>query len=78
MSAHDLLDRLSCLIGVVEGDSRDIVVKNMGLNNTMKKLSTDETKFTINCGCSTSSIGPGFSCVVRKRWVGVLKECDGN
>lgn len=65
MLSHDGLDRFSCLIGVVKGNRADIVVKNMGLNDAVKKGSTDETKLSIDCCSGTTSVGPSSWCIVR-------------
>ena len=58
MLSHDWLDRLGCLIGVVEGDRANVVVKNMGLDDAMKEGPADETKFAIDCRSGTASVGP--------------------
>ncbi len=78
MLSHDGLDRLGCFISVVERDGADIVVKHVGLNNAVKKSSTDEAEFTINRCSSASSISPSCCCVMRQGRIGVLKESDGN
>lgn len=63
---------------MVEWDCADIVVKNMSLDDTVKKLSTNEPKLSID-GCSgSSSVRPAFATVVRKRWVSVLEKGDGD
>jgi len=73
---HDLLDGLGGLVGVVEWDGGDVVVENVGLDNTVEELTTDETEFAVNGSSGTASECPGGSLVVRKRWVGVLEEGD--
>jgi hypothetical protein len=76
--SHDLLDGLAGLISVVEGDGADIVVKNVGLDDAVEDVATDEAEVTVNCSsCSTSEI-PGLRLVVGEGGVGVLKESDGN
>lgn len=78
MTAHDLLDGFGGLIGVVEGDGTDIVVKNVGFDDAVEKLTADKAKFTVDgCGGSTGEV-PRLWLVVRKSWVGVLQESDGN
>jgi hypothetical protein len=78
MLAHDRLDGLSGLIGVVERNGGDIMVKNVGLNDAVEKLTSNETEFTVDsCGSSTG-ISPGLSIVVRKSWVSVLEVGDSN
>lgn len=76
--AHDWLDRLSSLVGVVEWDGRNVVMKNVSLDDAVKKVATDETKFTVNGSGSTTCESPGVAFVVRERRVGVLKEGDGD
>lgn len=78
MLAHNLLDGLGGFIGVVEGDGADIVVKNVGLDDTVEELSADESEFSVDgCGGSTG-VCPALTGVVGKRWVSVLKvgDCD--
>lgn len=76
--AHNLLDGLSCLVRIVERNSGDEVVSDMGLDDTMEEVATNETEFAINCCGSTTSVSPRLGVVVGKRWVGMLKEGDGN
>lgn len=76
--AHDLLDGLGGFIGIVEWNGADIVVKNMSLDNSVEKLSSDKSEFSINGRCGSSSIIPAFRSIVRKRWISVLKIGDGN
>lgn len=78
MSAHDFLDSLRRLIGMVERDCADVVVKNMCLNDTVQELSTDKTEFSIDrCGGS-SSVRPALRGVVGERRIGVLQISDGH
>jgi hypothetical protein len=76
--SHDRLDRLGGLIGVVEWNRANIVVKNMGFNDAVKESSTDEAKFSIDCCSSSAGVGPGCWCVVRQCGIGVLEEGDGH
>jgi hypothetical protein len=57
--AHDLLDRFTCLIGVIEGNGRDVVVEDVGFNDAVEEVATNETEFTIDCCSSTTSVCPG-------------------
>lgn len=78
MLTHDFLDRFRRLIRVVEWNSGYIMVENMGLDNTVEHVASDEAKFTVDgCGGSTD-IGPRFTLVVGEGGVGVLEEGDGN
>jgi len=78
MLAHDWLDGLGCFVGVVEGDGADVVVEDVGLDDTVEESAADETEFTIDgCGGSTYVV-PALTGVVGKSWVSVLEESDGN
>lgn len=76
--AHDLLDGLGSLIGIIERDRGNVVVSNMGLDNTVKQMTADESKFTINGCCGATNVVPAFRVVVGKCRIGVLEESDGN
>ena len=76
--AHDALDGFTGFIGVVEGDVADIVVQNVGLNDTVEDVTTDKTEVTVNGSGSTTSEVPNLRLVVRERRVGVLQESDGD
>jgi len=76
--AHNLLDSLSGLVGLVEGNAGNEVVGNVGLDDTVEEMTTDEAKIAINSRCSTTGVGPALRVVVRKRRVGVLEESDGH
>jgi hypothetical protein len=78
VASHDGLDSLSCLVGVVEWDSANVVVKYVGFNDTVEKSAADETKLAVNSCGGTTDIVPAFSAVVRESWVGVLKIRDSN
>jgi hypothetical protein len=75
---HDGLDSLSSLVGVVEGDGRDVVVEDVGLDDTVEKVTADEAKLAVDGGSGSASKGPGVGVVVRERRVGVLEEGDGD
>jgi len=63
---------------VVERNCADIVVQDVSLDDSVKQLSTNETKFSIDRGSRSSSVRPALASVVRKRRVGVLEIGDGN
>lgn len=78
VAAHDRLDGLGSLVGVVEGDGADVVVEDVGLDNAVEKLAANEAELTVNrCG-RTSDVVPGSTGVVRKGGVGVLEVGDSN
>lgn len=78
MAAHDGLDRLSCLVCVVEWNGADVVVEDVGFNDTVEKGAADKAKLAVNSCCGPTDVVPAFTTVMRESWVGVLKVCDGN
>lgn len=78
MTAHDLLDGFSGLVGVVEGNGADVMVEDMGLNDAVHQLSSDESKFTVDGRCGATSIRPGLGKIMRKGGVGVLQIGNGH
>jgi hypothetical protein len=76
--AHNGLDGLGGLIGVVEGDGGDVVVEDVGLDDAVEDLATDEAELAVNgCGGATGEV-PGLAAVVGEGWVGVLEVGDGD
>lgn len=78
VGAHDLLDSLTGFVGIVEGDSADIVVKDVSLDDSMEDVAADKAEVTVNGRCGTAGEVPHFWLVVRETGVGVLKVGDGN
>lgn len=78
VTAHDRLDSLGGLVGVVEGDGAHVVMKNMGLDDAVEEVAADEAKLAIDGGGAATDVVPLLSSVVRERRVGVLKEGDGD
>lgn len=78
VTAHDLLDGLGGLGGVVKGNGADVVVENMGLDNAVEEVTADETELAVNSRGSTTDKVPLIRGVVRERRVGVLEVGDGN
>jgi hypothetical protein len=78
VSAHDALDGLASLIGVVEGDVADIVVQNVGLDDTVEDVATDETEVTIDGGGGSTGEVPDLGLVVGEGGVSVLEEGNGD
>lgn len=76
--AHDLLDSLGGLIGMVEWDGADVVMSDVSFDDSVKQGTADESEFTVNCGCGASGEVPGLVVVVRESGIGVLKVCDGH
>lgn len=53
--AHDGLDGLSSLVSVVERNGRDVVVKDVGLDDTVEKVATNEAELAVNGGSGSTS-----------------------
>lgn len=76
--AHDGLDSLAGLVGVVERDAADVVVQHVGLDDTVEDVAADEAEVTVDSGGSTAGKVPYLGLVVGEGWVGVLEESDGH
>ena len=76
--AHDGLDGLGSLVGLVEGDAADVVVEDVSLNNAVEQVSADEAHLTVNGGCGAANKVPLVGGVVRQGRIGVLEEGDGD
>ena len=76
--AHDGLDGLGGLVGVVEGDRADVVVQHVGLDDAVQQLAPDEPELTIDRGRGAAHVVPALGGVVRDGRVGVLQVGDGN
>jgi hypothetical protein len=78
MTAHDRFDGFGCLVSVVEGDGADVVVKDVGFNDTMEESAADKTKLAIDCRSGSTDIVPAFGRVMGKGGISVLKVGDCN
>lgn len=78
VGAHDALDGIGGLIGVVEGDVADIVVQDVGLNDTVEDVAADETEVTIDGGSGATGEVPDLGLVVGEGGVSVLEEGNGD
>lgn len=76
--AHDALDGLGGLVGVVEGDVADIVVQDVGLDDTVEDVAADEAKVTVNGGGGATDEVPHLRLVVGEGRIGVLEEGNGD
>lgn len=76
--AHDGLDGLGGLVGVVEGNSGNVVVQDVGLNDAVEEVAADEAELAVNGGSGTADEVPLLLNVVRKGGVGVLEVGNGN
>lgn len=78
VAAHDRLDGLGGLVCIVERNGANVVVQNVGLDDTVEQVATDEAKLTVD-GCSGAlDKGPLLAGVVRQGRVGVLEEGDSD
>jgi hypothetical protein len=76
--AHNGLDGLGSLVGMVEWDSADVVVEDVGLDDAVEKLAANEAELSIDCSGSAAGVCPGGWGVVRECGIGVLEEGDRN
>lgn len=76
--AHNFLDSLASLIGMVKGDRADVVVEDVGLNDTVEERTSDETELAVDGGSGATSEVPDLRLIMRKSRVGVLQIGDGN
>ena len=78
VTTQDWLDGFGSLVGVIERDGGDKVVKDVRLYNAMHQGPTDEAEFTVNRCSSAASEIPGCVLVMREGGIGMLKisDCD--
>lgn len=76
MLAHNRLNGLGCLVGVVERDRGYKMVENVGLDDAVEQVTTDEAKLTIDRRGRSASEIPGVRFVVRQCRISVLEESD--
>lgn len=75
---HDLLDGVGGLVGVVKGNRADIVVQNVGFDDSVQDVTADEAKVTVDGASRPTDKVPCFRLVVGKGRVGVLEVGDGH
>jgi len=78
MFAHHIFDSLGCFVCMIEWDGADIMMSDMRLNNTMKKMTTDEAKFAIDGGSCATGEAPNLWLIMRESGIGMLKVCDSH
>lgn len=76
VAAHDGLDGLGGLAGVVEGDGGDVVVQDVCLDDVVEDVWADGPEVAVDCGGGTTGEGPCLAGVVGESGVGVLEEGD--
>jgi len=78
VTSHDGLDGLGGFIGVVERDSADIMVQDVGFDDAVEEVGADGPEVAVDgCGGAFGE-GPCFGGVVGEGGVGVLEEGDGD
>ena len=78
MAAHDGLDGLRGLVGVVEGDRADVVVQHVRLDDAVQERAAHEPELAVDGGRGAAHVVPASGRVVGERGVGVLEVGDGN
>jgi hypothetical protein len=76
--AHDRLNSLGGLVGVVEGDCADVVVEYVGLDDAVEELSSDEAELAVNGSRGSANVGPGLAIIMGKGRISMLKVGNGN
>lgn len=76
VTAHDGLDGLGGLVGVVKGNGADEMVEDVGLDDAVEDVGANGPEVAVNGGGGTSGKGPALGRVVGKRGIGVLEEGD--
>ena len=76
MLAHNGLNGFGGLIGVIEGNGGDVMVQDVGFDDAVEELTTNEAEFAVNGGGGTTGVGPARRGVVREGGIGVLQEGD--
>lgn len=74
----DLLNGFGGNTGIVEWDTGDKVMKNVGFNNIVENKGTNEAKLSVDSGSSTLGKVPLLVVIVRKSRIRVLKVGDEN
>lgn len=72
------LDRLSSLIGLVKGNTREQVVNDVLLNDAVEQVLANETELAVNRGKGTLDEGPSLLGVVRDLGMVVMEVGDGD
>lgn len=78
MVAHNGLDGLGSLVGVVEGDGADVVVQHVRLDDAVEELAANKPHLAVDGRRGATDKVPLVVGVVRQGRVGVLQEGDGN
>lgn len=76
MLLHDGFDCLGGFVGVIKRDCRDVVVQDVGFNNAVEEVSSDEAEISIDGSGGAASKCPRVAFVVWEGGVGVLEEGD--
>lgn len=74
MSTDNLLDGFSGLSGIVERNSGEVVVTDVGFDDVVEEELADEPELSVNGGTCTTGKGPFRVFVMGQGGVGVLQE----
>jgi hypothetical protein len=72
MYSHHIFDGVRSLFGMVERDSRGVVMEDVVLDRAMKDMPTDKTKVSIYGRRATAKEGPGHTRIVWQLGVSML------
>lgn len=76
MAAHDRLDGFGGFVSMVEWNGRDVVVQDVGFDDSVEQRAADEPELAVDGGCSSASETPRLGSVMSDRGIGVLQVCD--
>jgi len=76
--SHDRLDSLASFIGVIEGNSGDVVVKDVCFYDAVEKVAAYKAEVAVDGAGSTAGESPSFRTIMRKSRISVLEICNGD
>lgn len=78
MSSHNGADSIASLVGIIKWNGANVMVQDVGLDNAVKQVASNESELAINSSGGTTNEIPLLLGVVGKRRIGVLEESDSN
>lgn len=73
VGAEERLERLGRLLGLVERDACEQMMDDMVVDDLVEEVPPNEADCAVNRRQRAASECPGFACVVRDGWMGVLQ-----